>query len=123
MQRRRAGPDDEDIRLVRVAGVANLARNHPQPGIAAQEPAPASPDDLAFVTSATGAVNAVIRSMRFEPGDELLTDDHEYNATINVLRHVAERDRARVVVARIPFPLQDEEDIVAPILGAVTSRT
>jgi len=83
----------------------------------------ADPDDLAFVTNATGAVNAVVRSLRFEPGDELLTDDHEYNATINVLRHVAERDRAKVVVARIPFPVRDEDDVARPILEAVTRRT
>jgi isopenicillin-N epimerase len=83
----------------------------------------AEPDDLAFVTNATGAVNAVVRSLRFEPGDELLTDDHEYNATINVLRHVADRDGARVVVARIPFPTVSEDDVVDAVLGAVTERT
>ena len=83
----------------------------------------ADPDDLAFVANATGAVNAVLRSLRFEPGDELLTDDHEYNATINVLRHVAERDGARVVVARIPFPLASEDAVVEALLGAVTERT
>src|SRR5690242_5774441 len=83
----------------------------------------ADPDDLAFVTNATGAVNAVVRSLRFEPGDELLSDDHEYNATINVLRHVADRDGARVVIARIPFPIGSEDDVVAPILAAVTERT
>ena len=83
----------------------------------------ADPDDLAFVTNATGAVNAVVRSLRFEPGDELLTDDHEYNATINVLRHVAERDGARVVVARIPFPSTAEDEVVEAILGGVTERT
>jgi isopenicillin-N epimerase len=83
----------------------------------------ADPDDLAFVTNATGAVNAIVRSLHFEPGDELLTDDHEYNATINVMRHVAERDRARVVVARIPFPTASSETVADAILGAVTERT
>ena len=83
----------------------------------------ADPDDLAFVANATGAVNAVLRSLRFAPGDELLTDDHEYNATINVLRHVAERDGARVVVAPIPFPVASEAEVVDALLGAVTPRT
>jgi isopenicillin-N epimerase len=83
----------------------------------------AAPDDLAFVANATGAVNAVIRSLHFAPGDELLTNDHEYNATINVLRHVAERDGARVVVAEIPFPVAGDEAVVDALLGAVTERT
>ena len=83
----------------------------------------ADPDDLAFVTNATGAVNAVVRSLQFEPGDEILTDDHEYNAVINVLRHVAERDGARVVVAEIPFPIRSEDEVVAAIVGAVSERT
>ena len=83
----------------------------------------ADPDDLAFVANATGAVNAVLRSLRFAPGDELLTDDHEYNATINVLRHVAERDGARVVVASVPFPAPSEAAVVDALLGAVTDRT
>jgi len=83
----------------------------------------ADPDDLAFVANATGAVNAVLRSLRFAPGDELLTDDHEYNATINVLRHVAERDGARVVVVPIPFPVAAEDAVVEAFLGAATERT
>ena len=83
----------------------------------------ADPDDLAFVTNATGAVNAVVRSLRFAPGDELLTDDHEYNAVINVLRHVAERDGARLNVARIPFPVASPDVVVDAFLGAVTERT
>ncbi len=83
----------------------------------------ADPDDLAFVANATGAVNAVVRSLRFAPGDELLTNDHEYNATINVLRHVAERDGARVVVVPIPLPVESEDAVVGAILGAVTDHT
>ena len=83
----------------------------------------ADPDDLAFVANATGAVNAVVWSLRLQPGDELLTDDHEYNATINVLRHVAERDGGRVVVARVQFPVRAEGEVLGAILDAVTART
>ena len=40
----------------------------------------ARPDDLVFVPNATAGLNAVIRSLRLEPGDEVLTTRHEYGA-------------------------------------------
>ena len=81
------------------------------------------PDDLALIANDTGGVNAVLRSLRFEPGDEILTTDHEYNAILNVVRHVAARDGARVVVARLPFPPVSEDDVVGRLLDATTDRT
>ena len=83
----------------------------------------ADPDDLGLIANATGGVNAVVRSLRFEPGDEILTTDHEYNAILNVARHVAARDGARVVVARLPFPAVSEDDTVDRFLAAATDRT
>lgn len=83
----------------------------------------ADPDDLAFVTNATGGVNAVLRSLEFEPGDEILTTDHEYNAILNVARHVAARDRARMVVARLPFPATSPDDVVEGIIASTSDRT
>jgi isopenicillin-N epimerase len=83
----------------------------------------AGPDDLVFVPNATSGVNTVLRSLAFEPGDELLVTDHEYNACRNALNFAAERAGARVVVAPIPFPLQSVSQITEAILGRVTSRT
>jgi isopenicillin-N epimerase len=80
-------------------------------------------DDLAFVPNATAGVNAVVRSLAFSPGEELLTTDHAYAACKKTLDYVASRTGARVVVARVPFPLGGEEDVIEPVLAAVTQRT
>ena len=83
----------------------------------------AEPDDIAFMHNATSGVNAVLRSLRFEPGDEILGADHEYNACLNAARHVAERAGARLVVAGLPFPVAGPGEIIERVLAAVTPRT
>ncbi len=80
-------------------------------------------EDLVFVPNATSGVNAVLRSLTFEPGDELLVTDHEYNACRNALDYVAARTGAKVVVAKIPFPVNSGEEIVEIVMAAVTWRT
>ena len=81
------------------------------------------PANLVFVSNATEGVNAVLRSLEFKPGDELLVTDQEYNACRNALNFVAARSGAIVVVAKIPFPLKSVEEIVGPVLAGVTPRT
>ena len=83
----------------------------------------ADPDDLAFVSNATGGVNAVLRSLRFAPGDELLTTDHAYQACRNTLAFVAERTGARVVTVTLPFPVTSPQAIVDTVLAGATPRT
>ncbi|HEY3348428.1 MAG TPA: aminotransferase class V-fold PLP-dependent enzyme [Thermoanaerobaculia bacterium] len=83
----------------------------------------ADPDDLAFVPNATTGVNAVVRSLTFSPGDEILTTDHAYGACRKTLDYVASRAGARVTIAKVPFPLAGDDDVVAPVLAAVTPRT
>jgi isopenicillin-N epimerase len=83
----------------------------------------ADPGDLVFVRNATAGVNAVLGSLRLEPGDELLTTDHVYNACNNALARVAARTGARVVTARVPFPVAGPGEVVAAVLAAATPRT
>lgn len=80
-------------------------------------------DDLAFVPNATTGVNTVLRSLSFAPGDELLTTDHEYNACRNALDFVATRAGARVVTAKIPFPVQSNREVLDAVLSQATERT
>ena len=83
----------------------------------------ANPDDLALVPNATTGVNAVLRSLDLRAGDELLTTSHVYPACRKAMEFVASRAGARVVVAAVPFPVAGEDDVVAPVLAAVTPRT
>ena len=83
----------------------------------------ADPEDLAFVPNATAGVASVLRSLRFAPGDELVTTDHEYNAALNMARFAAARDGARVVVARVYLPTAGPDQVAERVLAAVGPRT
>jgi isopenicillin-N epimerase len=83
----------------------------------------ADPAGLVFVPNATAGVNTVLRSLQFKRGDELLVTDHEYNACRNALNFIAERSGARVVMAKVPFPLKSKQEVVEAVLSRVTSRT
>lgn len=78
---------------------------------------------LVFVPNATAGVNAVARSLRLQPGDELLTNSHEYNACNNALRYVADRSGAKLVTVPVPFPVRNAREIIDAVLSGVTSRT
>lgn len=83
----------------------------------------ADPEGLVRVVNATAGVNTVMRSLRFRPGDELLTNSHEYNACNNVLRFVADHAGARVVEVDVPWPVRGDRDVIDAILAGVTPRT
>lgn len=79
--------------------------------------------DLVFVRNATEGVNCVLRSLRFDRGDELLVTDHGYNACRNVVEYVAKCSGARVVVAQVPMPIGSANDAIEAILSVASDRT
>ena len=80
-------------------------------------------NSLAFVPNATTGVNTVLRSLFFQPQDELLLTDHVYNACRNAVEFVAQRTGAKITIASIPFPLNSSEEIVNAVLAKVSNKT
>jgi len=83
----------------------------------------AYPEDLAFVPNATAGVNAVLRSLVFAPGDELLLTNHTYAACRKTVDFVVKGSGARVAVAELPFPCHDAQDVVDRVMRCVSPRT
>lgn len=79
--------------------------------------------DVAFVENATTGCNAVLRSLRFQPDDEIVVLGHGYGAVVKTVRHIVAQTGARMVVAPSPFPRPDEGAIVAALAGALGART
>jgi isopenicillin-N epimerase len=83
----------------------------------------ADPEDLVGVMNATVGLNIVAQSLRLDPGDEILTTDHEYAALEKTWAFVARRTGARIVTAPIPLPLTEEAQFTDTLLAAITPRT
>lgn len=80
-------------------------------------------DNFVFVTNATGAINAVLRSLEIRPGDELLTTNHVYNAVRQTMKYLASRNGATMIEAPIPLPLRSPGQVIEAIEAALTART
>ncbi|MFN7145638.1 MAG: aminotransferase class V-fold PLP-dependent enzyme, partial [Myxococcota bacterium] len=80
-------------------------------------------DGLDLVPNATTGVATVLHALDWQPGDEILLADAAYNAVKQAARAIADRWGARVVEARVPFPLQAPEEVTAAFAAALSPRT
>ena len=83
----------------------------------------ARPDDIAFVDNATSGCNAVLRSLRLLPDDEVLVLDHGYGAVRDTVRFITERVGARMTESAVPFPDVSNDGVISAVQSALTPRT
>jgi isopenicillin-N epimerase len=83
----------------------------------------ADADEVVYFPNVTAALNAVARSLRLEPGDEILTTDHEYGALERTWTYVSEHRQAPLVVRHVPLPLPSTDEVVDLVWQGVTPRT
>ncbi len=79
--------------------------------------------DVVFVENATSGMNAVLRSLQFRRGDEILVTSHVYNAVRQTIHEVCRRSGAKLVEARIVLPIEHVSDLVSPIEQTLNRRT
>lgn len=83
----------------------------------------AKPSDVVFVENATSGVNAVLHSLEFARGDEILATTHTYNAVRQAVREVCRRTGAKSVDARIDLPVASEDGLEESIRKKFSRRT
>jgi isopenicillin-N epimerase len=78
---------------------------------------------LAFAENATASVNAVLRSVRLRPGDEVLCSRHAYLGVKNALRHHCRETGAVLREAAVPFPCAGDGEVVDAYAAAMGPAT
>lgn len=83
----------------------------------------ADADDLVYVTNATVGLNIIVRSLLLEPGDEILSTDHEYGALDRTWKFICAKRGARYIRQPVPLPIESAEQVINAIWSGVTPRT
>ena len=83
----------------------------------------ASGEGLVFVDNVSSGVNAVLRSIDFEPGDEILIPDHAYGGVARTAAFIARQRGANIRSVALPFPIEDAATYVDAVGRAITPRT
>jgi isopenicillin-N epimerase len=81
------------------------------------------PDCLVLVANSTTALNAVASSLPLHPGDEIVITNREYGAMQLLWEEIARRTRAQLVVASLPVPVVDADQLADAVWNAVSPRT
>jgi isopenicillin-N epimerase len=83
----------------------------------------ADADDLVYVTNTTVGLNIVARSIPLQPGDEVLSTDHEYGALDRMWRFICARRGAKYIRQPIAVPIESAGQVIEAVWSGVTDRT
>jgi isopenicillin-N epimerase len=83
----------------------------------------ADADDLVYLPNATHGVNSIAHSLNLQPGDEVLTTDHEYGACDYAWEFYCGKTGAKYIHQTLPLPVDSENEIVEQFWAGVTTQT
>jgi len=79
--------------------------------------------NIAFVTNATTGLNIVAKSLQLQPGDEVLTTNHEYGALDRTWQYNAVKQGYKYINHSIPLPVTTPQEFIEQLWKGVTDRT
>jgi isopenicillin-N epimerase len=79
--------------------------------------------ELVFVTNPTYAINLLAKSLRLNPGDEILTTNLEYGAMDRTWEYYCEQSGAKYIKQAISLPLSSKETFIAEFFEGLSKRT
>jgi isopenicillin-N epimerase len=81
------------------------------------------PENLVFFQNPTTAMNEVIRSLKLNRNDEILSTDHEYGAIDKTWDFICKKTGAKYIKSTIKLPVSDEKTFTNNFLSGVTTNT
>ena len=80
-------------------------------------------DGFVFPRNTTEAMNFVAHGLELEPGDEVLTTDHEHIGGLEPWKLVTARQGLSLHVVSLPVPARSADDLLRAVWSGVTDRT
>jgi isopenicillin-N epimerase len=80
-------------------------------------------DNLVYAPNATTALNIVARSLPLQPGDGIISTDHEYGALDRTWQFLCRKTGAVYQPVLIPLPVTTTEDFIEQVWARVTPHT
>lgn len=81
------------------------------------------PQDLFFTPNPTMAINTIMRSLKLQAGDEILTTNHEYGAMDKTWSFYSKKSDVKYIRQNITLPIISKEQILEDFWKGYSSKT
>ena len=80
-------------------------------------------EDLFFTSNPTFAINVIMRSIKLNPGDEILATNHEYGAMDRTWNFYCKKSGAKYIRQNISLPIVSKEQMIAEFWKGYNQNT
>lgn len=83
----------------------------------------AHPDDFVFTMNPSYAMNIIAKSLKLNPGDEILSTNHEYGAMDRTWNYYCAKSGAKYIQQKISIPIQSKKDFLTEFWSGLNENT